>query len=183
MRVRVRYIHTMANIQTINFSEARTNLKYVFDAVIEEEKVYIVTTLYKRSVVIISVPEYNGLMETVHVLSSSRNATRLREAMVDATAGRLEARPAGDWERVVRLTQSAIEDRRWWESTDPRMAARLELMLDDLARRPRAYLIERTVPLGRDLAGHRTMVVQGEHRLVFRMADEDVIVIQCRYYS
>lgn len=178
----------MGTIQTINFSEARAKFKDVLDTVIEDEVTYVVTSIYRRSVVILSVPEYNGLGETLHLLSSNANAARLRSAVLDVAANRCAvasfAPRTGSLlcDRAIRFTPGALEDWAWWERADSIGRARLKRILEKLNGLQRAYLLERSVPLGRELAGFRTMVIQGNHRFVFRLDDDDVIAIQCKFH-
>ena len=52
----------------------------------------VVTRQNARSVVIMSEEDYEGLMETVHLLKSPANAARLLRSIADADRGKLKAR-------------------------------------------------------------------------------------------
>lgn len=79
-------------MRTINFSEARSNLKAVFDRVIEDADVTIITRRDADDVVVMSLAEWNSWQETNYLLASPANARRLLRAIADADAGRLESR-------------------------------------------------------------------------------------------
>lgn len=76
-------------MRTVNFSEARGNLKAVFDRVIEDADVTIITRRDADDVVVMSLAEWNSWQETNYLLASPANARRLLEAIADANEGRL----------------------------------------------------------------------------------------------
>lgn len=64
-----------------NFSEFRTNLKKYLDDVEDNNETLIVKRKTGKGTVMISLDEYNSIMETVHLLSSKANADRLYESI------------------------------------------------------------------------------------------------------
>ena len=80
-------------MRTVNFSEARSNLKAVFDRVIEDADVTIITRRDADDVVVMSLAEWNSWQETNYLLASPANARRLTEALAQARAGRAKSRP------------------------------------------------------------------------------------------
>lgn len=64
-----------------NFSEFRTNLKNYLDNVEDNNETLIVKRKTGKGTVMISLDEYNSIMETVHLLSSKANADKLRESI------------------------------------------------------------------------------------------------------
>ncbi|MGV8827006.1 MAG: type II toxin-antitoxin system Phd/YefM family antitoxin [Breznakibacter sp.] len=64
-----------------NFSEFRTNLKMYLDSVEDNNETLIVKRKSGKGTVMISLDEYNSIMETVHLLSSKSNADRLYESI------------------------------------------------------------------------------------------------------
>lgn len=64
-----------------NFSEFRTNLKNYLDNVEDNNEILIVKRKTGKGTVMISLDEYNSMMETVHLLSSRANADRLYESI------------------------------------------------------------------------------------------------------
>jgi antitoxin YefM len=64
-----------------NFSEFRTKLKTYLDNVEDNNETLIVKRKSGKGTVVISLDEYNSIMETVHLLSSKANADRLYESI------------------------------------------------------------------------------------------------------
>ena len=64
-----------------NFSEFRTNLKNYLDNVEDNNETLIVKRKTGKGTVMISLDEYNSIMETVHLLSSKANADNLYESI------------------------------------------------------------------------------------------------------
>jgi len=64
-----------------NFSEFRTNLKNYLDSVEDNNETLIVKRKTGKGTVLISLDEYNSIMETVHLLSSKANADSLYESI------------------------------------------------------------------------------------------------------
>lgn len=71
-----------------NFTEFRTNLKTYLDRVEDDQEVLIVKRKSGRGTVVISLDEYNAIMETVHLLSSGKNAARLYESIEQMKSGK-----------------------------------------------------------------------------------------------
>ncbi|GJQ60965.1 MAG: antitoxin [Melioribacteraceae bacterium] len=64
-----------------NYSEFRTKLKMYLDDVEDNNETLIVKRKTGKGTVVISLDEYNSIMETVHLLSSKSNADRLYESI------------------------------------------------------------------------------------------------------
>jgi len=78
-------------MQTIVFSKARSELAGLLDQVARDHAPVEIVRREKSSVVVIDKGEYEALMETIHLLASPANATRLIEAKADIDSGRSEA--------------------------------------------------------------------------------------------
>ena len=74
-------------MRAINFSEARSNLKAVFDRVVEDADVTIITRRDAEDVVVMSLAEWNSWQETEYLLANPANARHLREAIARLDAG------------------------------------------------------------------------------------------------
>ncbi len=64
-----------------NFTEFRTELKKFLDKVENNHDTLLIKRKSGKGTVIISLDEYNSIMETVHLLSSKANADRLYESI------------------------------------------------------------------------------------------------------
>lgn len=75
-------------MRTVNFSEARSNLKDVLDRVVDDADVTIITRRDAEDVVVMSLDTWNSWKETEYLLASPANARRLREAIAGLDEGR-----------------------------------------------------------------------------------------------
>jgi antitoxin YefM len=70
-----------------NYSEFRGDLKKFLDNVELNNETLIIKRSKGKGTVMISLDEYNSLMETVHLLSSKKNADRLYESIKQMKEG------------------------------------------------------------------------------------------------
>jgi antitoxin YefM len=70
-----------------NYTEFRTALKAYLDSVENDKETLIIKRKSGKGAVIISLEEYNSIMETLHLLSSKKNAERLFESIDQMNAG------------------------------------------------------------------------------------------------
>jgi len=71
-----------------NFTEFRTSLKGFLDMVENDKETLIIKRKTGKGAVMISLDEYNSIMETLHLLSSQKNATRLYESIEQMKNGK-----------------------------------------------------------------------------------------------
>lgn len=71
-----------------NYTEFRTNLKKYLDDVEQNNETLILKRGSGKGTVILSIEEYNSIMETMHLLSSKKNADRLYESVKQIKAGK-----------------------------------------------------------------------------------------------
>jgi len=71
-----------------NYSEFRTGLKSYLDSVEDDNETLIIKRKSGKGTVMISLDEYNSIMETLHLLSSKRNADRLYESIHQMKSGK-----------------------------------------------------------------------------------------------
>lgn len=72
-----------------NYSEFRAQLKKYLDSVENDNETLLVKRSSGKGAVMISLEEYNSIMETLHILSSKKNADRLYESIQQAKAGKI----------------------------------------------------------------------------------------------
>ncbi len=75
-------------MNVLTFTDTRANLKEVMDRVVEDHAPVVVTRQKAEAVVMISLADWNSMEETVRLLSSPANATRLMEAVAQLDAGK-----------------------------------------------------------------------------------------------
>ena len=71
-----------------NFTEFRTKLKKYLDKVELDNETLVIKRNSGKGSVMISLDEYNSIMETVHLLSSKTNADRLYESIQQMREGK-----------------------------------------------------------------------------------------------
>jgi len=77
----------------VTFTELRQRMATYFDRVAEDREPLVVTRSGgKGNVVVMSEAEFAGWQETVHLLSSPKNAERLMASVRQAKAGRAKER-------------------------------------------------------------------------------------------
>jgi len=76
-----------------NFTEFRTGLKKYLDNVENNHETLVIKRKSGKGTVMISLDEYNSIMETVHLLSSKANADRLYESIQQMRDGQIITNP------------------------------------------------------------------------------------------
>lgn len=76
----------------VSYTELRAKLAAYMESVCDSRDALVVTRQNARSVVMVSQEEYEGLMETLHLLRSPANAARLLASIEEANAGKLTER-------------------------------------------------------------------------------------------
>ena len=77
-------------MKVVNFSEARNQLKSVLDRVIDDADYTVITRRDAEDAVVMSLDQFNGLMETVHLLKSPANVAHLSKSIQQYRAGETE---------------------------------------------------------------------------------------------
>ncbi len=76
-----------------NFTEFRTGLKRFLDNVENNHETLVIKRKSGKGTVVISLEEYNSIMETVHLLSTKANADRLYESIQQMKDGKTISNP------------------------------------------------------------------------------------------
>jgi antitoxin YefM len=76
-------------MEVVSFTEARNNLKTIFDKVYYDNEEVIMTRKNSQSVVMITLDEYNSMKETNYLLSSPKNKERLLNSLNSSREGKL----------------------------------------------------------------------------------------------
>ncbi|MFA7242708.1 MAG: type II toxin-antitoxin system prevent-host-death family antitoxin [Sulfuricellaceae bacterium] len=76
----------------LTFSEARAGLKTVMDGVCKDHAPTVITRVNGEHIVMLSLSDFNSMEETMHLLSSAKNANRLMESIAQLRAGKAQPR-------------------------------------------------------------------------------------------
>jgi antitoxin YefM len=76
-----------------NYSEFRTGLKSYLDSVEDNNETLIIKRKSGKGAVMLSLEEYNAIMETLHLLSSKKNADWLYQSLEQLKDGKKIVKP------------------------------------------------------------------------------------------
>ena len=78
-------------MRVINFTEARNHLKSVLDQVVVDADYTIISRRDAEDTVVMSLDQFNGLMDTVHLLKSPANAIHLDKSIKQYQSGKTQS--------------------------------------------------------------------------------------------
>ena len=81
----------------------------------------------------------------------------------------------------VTFTPTALDDLRYWLKIDKKLADRILALLEE-ARRTPFDGTGKPEPLRFQLAGCWSRRIDREHRLVYQVEENEIVVIACRYH-
>lgn len=81
----------------------------------------------------------------------------------------------------ITFTPRGWDDYLWWQPSDRRILKRINQLIADIARNGHEG-IGKPEPLRHDLSGYWSRRVTSEHRLVYTIDDETVMIVACRYH-
>ena len=79
------------------------------------------------------------------------------------------------------FTDAAWEDYLWFQQNQPQLLKRINDLINDAKRSPFKG-IGKPEPLKRDLRGCWSRRITGEHRLVYQIEQETLLIIACRHH-
>ena len=77
-------------MRVVNFTEMRKHLKSVLDQVVLDADYTIISRRDAENAVVMSLDQFNGLMETVHLLKNPANARHLEKSIQEYRSGKTE---------------------------------------------------------------------------------------------
>lgn len=121
-------------MRTINFSDARSNLKEVLDNVASDHAITLIKRRDAEDAVVMSVSDYNSIQETLYLFGNPANAERLHAAMAEAEA----SLPTG-----ARILGPAANASVSAAETAKKGAPRKTMMVQESKRRADSYKVPR----------------------------------------
>ena len=79
-------------MDVISYSDTRAHLKEVMDRVVADRAPVVVSRQKAESVVMVSLSDWNAIEESMHLLSTEANRSRLLAAIQQLDSGKGEAR-------------------------------------------------------------------------------------------
>jgi antitoxin YefM len=81
-------ICTTVGMHIIRYSDTRERLKEVMDRVLENHEPVVISRQKAESVVMVSLADWHAIEETLHLLSTPANASRLKNAIEELNASK-----------------------------------------------------------------------------------------------
>ena len=82
---------------------------------------------------------------------------------------------------ILSWAEQAWEDYLYWQRTDKKTLKRVNALLKDIKRQPCEGLGD-PEPLKHNWTGYWSRRIDRQHRLVYKVANEAIVVVQCRYH-
>lgn len=82
---------------------------------------------------------------------------------------------------VLTFTENAWEDYLYWQKVDKKMVRKINELIKSIQGTPFDG-IGKPEPLKFDLAGYWSRRIDQEHRLVYQVTDNELMVIACRFH-
>jgi toxin YoeB len=79
------------------------------------------------------------------------------------------------------FSEHAWNDYLHWQKTDRKLLKRINLLIRDIRRSPFEG-IGKPEPLKHGLTGYWSRRINNEHRLVYKVESDAVLIAQCRYH-
>ena len=79
-------------MDAVSYSDLRQNLKSYMDKVYQDNDPLIITRKNNENLILISIEEYNSLIETSYLLGNEANAEHLKKSISQYTSGKAKKR-------------------------------------------------------------------------------------------
>ena len=84
---------------------------------------------------------------------------------------------------IVGFADKGWEDYQYWVQNDKKIVKRINLLLKDIKRDPfDSKGLGKPERLKENLSGYFSRRITSEHRLVYKIIDDIVVIAQCRYH-
>ena len=81
----------------------------------------------------------------------------------------------------VKFAENAWEDYLYWQKSDRKVLKRINLLIKAIQRDPDAG-IGNPEKLKHSFSGYRSRRINREHRIVYKVVDDTVFIVQIRYH-
>ncbi len=81
----------------------------------------------------------------------------------------------------ISWSEHAWEDYLYWQKTDKQMLKRINLLIKDIVRNPFSG-IGKPEPLKHEYQGYLSRRITSEHRIVYTIINDTIVIAQCRYH-
>jgi len=81
----------------------------------------------------------------------------------------------------IKFTNKAFEDFSYWLKADKRKVKRIIELIKDIQKHPFEG-IGKPEALKYNLHGHHSRRINQEHRLIYKIKNDELVIISCRYH-
>ena len=79
------------------------------------------------------------------------------------------------------FTESGWADYLWFQETDKKLLKKINDLIKDIKRSPFDG-VGKPEPLKANLSGYWSRRINSEHRLVYEIKDDSIVIVACRYH-
>jgi toxin YoeB len=79
------------------------------------------------------------------------------------------------------FTEAAWDDYLWFQDTDKKILKRINVLIKDILRSPFDG-IGKPEPLKANLSGYWSRRINTEHRIVYEVLEDSILVFACRFH-
>jgi toxin YoeB len=152
-------------MEALTYTTARQNLARTMDKVCDDLAPVIITRKKHRSVVMMSLEEYNGF--SVQFMELIRVAVRKGSSLKE--------------NRKIVFSTEAWEDYQYWQKNNSKILKRISSLIRESLQTP-ANGLGIPEPLKNVLSGYWSRRIDHTHRMVYRLHNENLEIIQLRYH-
>ena len=81
----------------------------------------------------------------------------------------------------LEFKQQFIDDIAYWKRTYPQFAKKIRKLIEDIERSPYSGL-GKPEPLKHEYSGYWARRINQEHRLLYRVEDDTIVIVSCRFH-
>ncbi len=82
---------------------------------------------------------------------------------------------------IIAFTEKAWTGYTYWQETDSKIVKKINSLIKETARTPYEG-VGNPEPLRYEFTGYWSRRIDKEHRLVYRIVDDTLEIVQCRYH-
>ena len=82
---------------------------------------------------------------------------------------------------IISWAKTAWEDYLYWQQTDKKTLKRINTLIKDIQRHPFEGLGD-PEPLKQNWSGYWARRIDRAHRIVYKVTDNALVIVQCRYH-
>ena len=82
---------------------------------------------------------------------------------------------------IIKLSDKAFKDLSYWSKSDPRFLNKIFELLSSIQKEPFSGL-GKPEPLKYELKGYWSRRINEEHRIVYKIENNEILIISCRYH-